>query len=134
MAPILLLAVLSLICHNCLGRFRGKDDNLLTKHPEVDLSFNQETEMTVSPFNPPRILTVLTTYNARTEFIRAYREVAADRKDGLEPWVSEEVESKCIMSCSFPIIRRIASRECVRTMRGTCKSSIFASDVSVVDE
>lgn len=40
--------------------------------------------------NHPRILTVLTTYNERTPYIKAYREAIGTRTDGYEPVVSVE--------------------------------------------
>lgn len=38
----------------------------------------------------PRILTVLTTYNVRTPYIKAYRDAMANRTDGYAPTVSAE--------------------------------------------
>ena len=88
-APILSLAALALLCHNCLGGTGGEHNTSPAEYTKAEIHPDPEAEMTT---NSPRILTVLTTYNKRTPFIKAYREAAADREDGLEPLVSGGVE------------------------------------------
>lgn len=38
----------------------------------------------------PRILTVLTTYNKRSAFVKPYKTAVSDRQDGYQPMVSEQ--------------------------------------------
>ena len=81
--PILLLALLTIFCHSCLGSIRDEDGT------------------------SPRILTVLTTYHERTPFVKAYREAAADREDGLEPLVSGGWIRTSFIRCASPFFRRV---------------------------
>ena len=78
-APVLLLALLAQSFCNCMGNKENWDTQ-----PEILVDEEAETMADSTKF--PRILTVLTTYNGRTPFIKSYREAAADEADGFEPF------------------------------------------------
>lgn len=83
-----IVIVLASSCRTCLGERQ-------LKHREPELQITEESSPTsaASSTNLPRILTVLTTYNQRNQYIKAYREVADDRTDGYQPMV------RCVYMC-----------------------------------
>lgn len=67
--------------------FQGQADD--RKHPHRFHARGGNRSEVYESRNPPRILTVLTTYNQRSSFVKFYKQALRDRGDGYQPAVRE---------------------------------------------
>lgn len=63
-------------------------DSMEERSPEVVVDGEPEEAKEAEKKRMPRILTVLTTYNKRSLFVKAYKQAVRDRSDGYRPTVS----------------------------------------------
>ena len=90
------ISIVVLVCVALVCQF-GKDERVFLATPEglgedghsevVSVNEPLHSELKEKS-NPPRILTVLTTYGKRSSFIKPYKEAVRNRQDGYQPTVT----------------------------------------------